>query len=188
MDTAIKLFTDRGYNNVTMRNIAGTVGIKASSIYNHFPSKHDILVCLYDFYVQNQRAAAPVLDDLLRMAENEPLAKILAKLDFHFPPSITEWMDRIIVIGIQGVYMDEDSKQFVKKTMFDNLMGFLVPLLNRLIELDRIEPVDVMSFAHIVVNYCLSTAFLNYSTMRIGLNQWQKSLNMIFSLLKEKES
>ncbi|MGH4122209.1 MAG: TetR/AcrR family transcriptional regulator [Clostridium sp.] len=39
---ALSLFSDRGYEGVTMRDIASPVGIKASSLYNHFKSKEDI--------------------------------------------------------------------------------------------------------------------------------------------------
>lgn len=39
---ALSLFSDRGYEGVTMRDIASGVGIKASSLYNHFKNKEDI--------------------------------------------------------------------------------------------------------------------------------------------------
>lgn len=39
---ALSLFSQRGYDGVSMREIAASVGIKASSIYNHFASKEDI--------------------------------------------------------------------------------------------------------------------------------------------------
>jgi AcrR family transcriptional regulator len=40
--TALRLFSERGYDGVSMRDIAAAVGIKAASIYNHFASKEDI--------------------------------------------------------------------------------------------------------------------------------------------------
>lgn len=43
LDVAIELFADKGYNRVSIREIAQTVGIKGSSIYNHFASKEAIL-------------------------------------------------------------------------------------------------------------------------------------------------
>lgn len=42
INKALTLFSDNGYEGVSMRDIAGSVGIKASSIYNHFKSKEDI--------------------------------------------------------------------------------------------------------------------------------------------------
>ncbi len=41
--TAAKLFKEKGYSAVTMRDIAKEMGIKAASLYNHITSKQDIL-------------------------------------------------------------------------------------------------------------------------------------------------
>lgn len=41
--TAAKLFRDKGYSAVTMRDLAKAMGIKAASLYNHINSKQDIL-------------------------------------------------------------------------------------------------------------------------------------------------
>ena len=40
---ALSLFSVKGYDAVTIREIASAVGIKESSIYNHFKNKKDIL-------------------------------------------------------------------------------------------------------------------------------------------------
>jgi AcrR family transcriptional regulator len=41
--TASALFAEQGYGSVGMRAIADAVGIRASSLYHHFPSKLDLL-------------------------------------------------------------------------------------------------------------------------------------------------
>lgn len=38
----MRLFSKRGYDGVSMRDLAAEVGIKAASIYNHFSSKDEI--------------------------------------------------------------------------------------------------------------------------------------------------
>jgi AcrR family transcriptional regulator len=43
LDTAIALFGERGFEACTMRDLATEVGIKAPAIYNHYPSKEDVL-------------------------------------------------------------------------------------------------------------------------------------------------
>lgn len=40
---AAKLFKEKGYSAVTMRDLAAAVGIKAASLYNHISSKQQIL-------------------------------------------------------------------------------------------------------------------------------------------------
>lgn len=39
---SLKLFAERGYNGVSVRDIAGEVGIKQSSLYKHYKNKQDI--------------------------------------------------------------------------------------------------------------------------------------------------
>jgi len=43
-ENAIELFALHGYHNLGMRDLAKSVGIRASSIYNHYKSKEDILM------------------------------------------------------------------------------------------------------------------------------------------------
>lgn len=45
---ALSLFSVNGYDAVTIREIASAVGIKESSIYNHFKNKRDILNKIID--------------------------------------------------------------------------------------------------------------------------------------------
>ena len=42
LDEALKLFSAKGYDSVSVGEIAKAVGIKAPSLYNHFPSKQAI--------------------------------------------------------------------------------------------------------------------------------------------------
>jgi len=43
---ALKLFATKGYKATTVRDIAGSIGIKQSALYNHFKNKDEILETL----------------------------------------------------------------------------------------------------------------------------------------------
>lgn len=43
VDEALSLFSVKGYKGTSVKNIADAVGIKDSSLYKHFKSKHEIL-------------------------------------------------------------------------------------------------------------------------------------------------
>lgn len=47
LDEAAKLFSARGYDATSMRDIAAAVGMLPGSIYYHFPSKDEILATIY---------------------------------------------------------------------------------------------------------------------------------------------
>ena len=49
LETAIELFSKHGFNDVSVRDITGAVGIKESSLYNHFGSKQQILDEIFNY-------------------------------------------------------------------------------------------------------------------------------------------
>ena len=51
-ETALDLFSQRGYDGVSVRDIARAVGIRESSIYNHFQSKRAVFDAIVDLCVQ----------------------------------------------------------------------------------------------------------------------------------------
>lgn len=57
---ALKLFSDRGYDGVGLREIAGEVGVSESAIYKHFGSKQDIFESIIQMmeekYEENMRS------------------------------------------------------------------------------------------------------------------------------------
>ena len=48
MDVALRMFSERGYEAVSIRDICGEVGIKESTLYYHFINKKDILDSLVE--------------------------------------------------------------------------------------------------------------------------------------------
>ncbi|WP_296881222.1 TetR/AcrR family transcriptional regulator [uncultured Methanobrevibacter sp.] len=49
-DAALDLFSKKGYDSVSLREIAEEVGIKKSSIYSHYPSKEAILMDIFEYF------------------------------------------------------------------------------------------------------------------------------------------
>ena len=48
-DVSLDLFSKKGYDSVSLREIAEEVGIKKSSIYSHYSSKEAILMDIFDY-------------------------------------------------------------------------------------------------------------------------------------------
>lgn len=47
LSESLKLFAAHGYDGVSVRDIAAKVGVKQSSLYKHFSSKKEVLVCIF---------------------------------------------------------------------------------------------------------------------------------------------
>lgn len=50
--TAVQQFAEYGYHAASLRDIAGIVGIKAASIYHHYPNKQSLLVEIMTTHMQ----------------------------------------------------------------------------------------------------------------------------------------
>ena len=49
---SIDLFSEYGYDGVSVRQIAREVGIKESSIYNHYSNKQELLTTILNYYIE----------------------------------------------------------------------------------------------------------------------------------------
>lgn len=52
VETALEMFSQRGYDGVSVREIARAVGVRESSLYNHFENKRAIFDGIVDFCIQ----------------------------------------------------------------------------------------------------------------------------------------
>jgi len=184
LDAAVRLFSARGYSRVSMRDIAREVGIKAASIYNHFSSKSDILKSLYKYYATQRETYAPRVEDLLELAETASPAEVLAKMVYHYPPEILDKMDSIVIIAGQELCSGEGGEEFLREHLYDMTLDIVMPVLEKLIALGKIEPINVRYFTLLLTNYDISAALLNKTSMRSDLEQWQSCLSLLFSLIK----
>ncbi|GHV28164.1 hypothetical protein FACS18948_6750 [Clostridia bacterium] len=168
-----------------MRDIASAVGINVASIYNHYGSKEAILHSLYETYEKCLNEARPDMDSVMRMCETASVAEIMAVLDFHYKEDQQEMIDRTILTATRMLISDPLSVAFVKKCIFDNIRDLLVAPMNRMIELGRIEPIDVDAFVILVSHFSFSAAMLNFSPLRLNLSEWHAGLSFILPRIKE---
>jgi AcrR family transcriptional regulator len=78
-DAATQLFYEKGYYATSMREVAGLVGIKAASVYNHFASKEDILFEIASGTMEEMLAGALKAIS----AASSPEAELRRLVEFH---------------------------------------------------------------------------------------------------------
>lgn len=91
---SLTLFSQKGYEGISMRDIAAAVGIKASSLYNHFKSKEEIFDgIMTQMSVQYEEAAQKIqlpIGDISSVADayihitEENLIEIASGLFLYF--------------------------------------------------------------------------------------------------------
>jgi len=78
LDSAINVFSKKGFNESTLADIAAQADVSKNTIYHHFANKKQILVCLLERIWQH------LADDMIELSENnelDPLEKIDKLID-----------------------------------------------------------------------------------------------------------
>jgi AcrR family transcriptional regulator len=79
LEVTSALFYQRGYHATTMRQVADGVGMKAGSLYNHFPGKQELLFTIaYDTMRELLEGALLAVE-----VHDDPAARLRAFVEWH---------------------------------------------------------------------------------------------------------
>lgn len=124
LQTAKRLFQERGYDNVTIADVIAASDIARGTFYLHFDSLETLLMTLFDEVVQETwRQIEPILSDLSSSVETCTLEVVRAVFGmFDRDPSMI------------AVFYSGGGQEYVRKkqeAMFDKMGGLLVKALER---------------------------------------------------------
>ncbi|MBI9108280.1 MAG: TetR/AcrR family transcriptional regulator [Spirochaetales bacterium] len=117
---AVRLFAERGFHGTSIRELAREVGIKESSVYNHFPGKNAIMQAILDYHRQGFQTASEELtkSDLPFDDTTDPVEFwMMGAAEFlkHQPPL----SQQISIILTNEMYLNKQCRKFFLDTMFD---------------------------------------------------------------------
>lgn len=117
-DTALDLFSKKGYGSVSIRTIASEVGIKESSIYNHYSSKKDILMSILNYFEEYFKGN-PLDDENIRKLLEENPEEFYHQGSEMFKQQIFE--EKILkimkLIFVQMYQIDEVKEFFLREIL-----------------------------------------------------------------------
>lgn len=117
-DTALDLFSKKGYDSVSVRTIASEVGIKESSIYNHYSSKKDILMSILNYFGEYFKGN-PLDDENIRKLLEENPEEFYHQGSEMFKQQIFE--EKILkimkLIFVQMYQIDEVKEFFLREIL-----------------------------------------------------------------------
>ena len=141
-NTALRLFEASGVENVSMRDIADAVGIKAASIYNHYTNKEQLVESCYDFFLGNYDVNRPNKEQYTFILQNGTKEDVVMLTNNQFPKEIEENMIYAMLVLFSRIYTD--SKAIDRYTrQIDDSMRFLKEVFETGIELGRFKEFNV---------------------------------------------
>jgi AcrR family transcriptional regulator len=161
-DVSINLFSKKGFNNVSIRDIAGEVGIKQSSLYNHFSSKDEILKDIYDLFIAESANVFPPLECLDAFIKNStPIDFFKTGNQLFLEHMLNARMEKVWRILLIERFSDQRAAQIILEESYNKSLAFIKTTLQKMIEQKKIKEVDtqVCSYEYI---YPMNFMFFEY--------------------------
>jgi AcrR family transcriptional regulator len=157
-DSAITLFTQNGYENVSINDIADIIGLRQSAVYNHFKSKYDILDTIYNFYCYYSLSNRPSTGALKPLLKTGSLLEIILKgFRYEFDAEILGHMADITKIIIQRAATDKRAAEIFQTLLLEEGVRFVEESLNNAIKTGKSTPFDTHAAAVLINSVRLYT-------------------------------
>lgn len=189
-EVAANLFAKEGYNGVSMREIAKEVGIKESSIYNHYKSKEEILSSLFDYLAESLITYKPSEEEIDKMLDYMSIEDVFKQLLMGFGKSLNVTIDTIARI----VYTEQFRNEKAKKLMLENLIGeqskFFANVLRIMKKKNLIRDVDLelvadqYNYALLAITFEYAHAVNNATDTAPAIRKMFRNVNFICEYLK----
>jgi AcrR family transcriptional regulator len=111
LNEALDLLAEKGYHGTSMREIAKAVGIKGSSIYNHFSGKEDIFSELFN-YLAPLDLKSENFQNKFTKAEVDPIETLN-----YFGRTVIKEMQNQKKVKLLKIMFKENNNPVVKKRL-----------------------------------------------------------------------
>lgn len=174
-DVAVELFHQKGYAGTTIREIARMVGIKESSIYNHYQNKEEIFGCILDDFKKGIASNRPSENELVNLVAAISPAEIIKLIFLKYVRNEEVKYDKIARIIFIEQYINERAGDFFMKYLVEEPIAYYERILTMLAAAGRIEDADYTSLTE-ELHYGFLGLMMEHAHAKIGEQRDDKML------------
>ncbi|MGA9141431.1 MAG: TetR/AcrR family transcriptional regulator [Methanocella sp.] len=165
-DAAVDLFAERGYDGVSVRDIAREVGLTEGAVYRHYSGKDEILESIFA-YVEGRIYPQAPEGSIDAMAEALSFREILETVPrFMMADPHLAKITRIMLIEL---YHNEKIGNYFRRELIERPIDETEVLFRKLMEHGKIRPCNPRAVATLFISYMVSwyfqTFILNYGEL-----------------------
>ena len=191
LDCAINLFSEKGYTETSVRELAMAVGVKEASIYNHFPSKNAIFECILDDFTQFLQNFFNK-EKIDAITKNPTAEGILSCMPLIFPEGRQEHFRKILFVILQEQHRNTTARTFITEELILGTEKVLITIIDSLKDSGILQPginAEFWARLHSSIIYTFTSRSLlgiGYKApgfSRLGLTTLLRDLyNMMFTM------
>lgn len=190
-NTAVELFSQRGFKGVSIRDITRQVGIKESSLYNHYKNKDEILDVIFTYYQKEIEKMIPTESEMVELVDKhtpyEVLKEMLSKSKTHGENPLVGKIYRIICME---KFKNEQARDISLNEMSNTAVRAIERVISLMIEKRVIKHVDpkliAKEYFHVI--HSLVDKINVLSSFEMSIDQVEEDLEshlkFIYELIK----
>ena len=119
LDAAIDLFAQNGFHGSSVRELAKSVGIKESSIYNHFKGKDGILAAIFERYTVEMEKTVLTAEEIDERLDSVAPEEFWKRGMARFMAQTTDpRIEKIGLIVLLEMFRDERARDIAIRELF----------------------------------------------------------------------
>lgn len=147
LEAAAELFAHKGFDAVPMSEIARAVGIKESSLYNHFSGKAAILDALLEVFARDKSTSRPAERELDAMLDIMGPEEIFKNLLIYFGSHVSALFTHAAMIITNEKYKNAKAADMYYRYVVADSVDYYERLINKMIDRGLVKRVDARRFA-----------------------------------------
>ena len=186
-DVFVGMTSELGYENVSMRELAGKVGIKVASIYNHFETKGKILEYAYNYYSEHQYDNRLSDDEMKKLIVTANAEEVVRKFFFTFESEDQKKYVRMVLITkiiYMRLFQDPIANRMFAESNANNA-DYVTSVLKHGISAGRIESsFDIDTFADIFIGAATIMGIKAFAGMEYKVGQLEQEKHILALLAR----
>ena len=146
-NVSVKLFSEKGYDAVSLREIAGEVGITNAAIYNHFSSKEAILTDIFATFKRKLDGYILKKEQVDRYIETDTPRRLLNRCIGRFVEDDMEFMANAYRITYREYLNNQLANELILTQLHEKTAKSIQYVLDSLIGRGSIPAMDTWFFA-----------------------------------------
>lgn len=165
LEVSAQLFAEKGFDSISTREIAAAVGIKDSSIYNHFKSKSEILDTLFERFAAGIPVSRPTGDEAAELIALLSPGELLKHLIIRYGRSINTLVNNTAKIIYSEMFRNEKAQVLFKRVLLEDQIAFYKNLFQLMKTHGHFADIDTDPLAE-----CYSNSLLTLTIQYAGVS------------------
>lgn len=186
-DTAVQLFSNKGYERTSVRELASSIGLTEGAIYRHYVNKEAIFDDIFVYAEKFVFSALPI-EQSLGMQQGmsifrgllEPLPEIILA---------EPYVVKIIRIMFLEIHHNERIRNYYQKEYQEKANNMMTALFEKCVEIGSIRQCDTRSLAKVFNCYRSEWAYQHFVIQQdttFDTNALKKELNEIILFFEDQ--